>query len=85
MSLSYAEAGYYVYTFCIRLLPRVPQVIAKMQYFGKDVVFICAYSENQSSLTLGYNSRLYQRVRYIDIRYHIILEVLEDLRDGRVD
>lgn len=56
--------------------------MAQMQYSGKDIVSTRIYSDNQSSLALGYNPESHQRTKHIDIKHHFIREHLEN---GRVD
>lgn len=56
--------------------------MVQMQYYGKDVISTRIYSDNQSSLALGYNPELHSRTKHIDIKHHFIREHLDA---GQVD
>ncbi|KAI0996469.1 hypothetical protein K3495_g11711 [Podosphaera aphanis] len=82
VSLSSTEAEYYAYTHCVQEMLWIQQVMAQMQYSGKDIVSIRIYSDSQSSLALGNNPELHQRTKHIDIKHHFIREHLDA---GRID
>ncbi|KAI0995000.1 hypothetical protein K3495_g13181, partial [Podosphaera aphanis] len=82
VSLSSTEAEYYSYSSSIQELLWIQQVMAQMQYSGKDIVSTRIYSDNQSSIALGNNPELHQRTKHIDIKHHFIREHIDS---GRVD
>lgn len=82
VDLSSTEAEYYALTSCIQELLWIQQVMAQMQYSGKDIVSTRIYSDSQSSIALGNNPELHQRTKHIDIKHHFIRQHIDA---GRVN